>query len=1159
MATLAGMRRWVFGLMAMFTVVLALPVSGWAQTFEPVPALSFSKTFGGNDPLPQMISIASTGANLTFTATATSTTGGSWLTITPGSFGCCASTPYAVQVNANPLVTLAAGTYTGSIVVKANSGTTTMTIPVSMTIHATTATYFDQVAGGLTFTMQTNAGVPPAQLLGIRNAGAGSLAWTSSVSTSDGGGWLSLAATSGTAPSTASVAVNITKLPGLGLTAGTFTGMVTLKTAGDTVTIPVTMIVANSVFRQVNPLNFSKVYTGANPVSQVIPIASTEPEFTFTATAISSTGGSWLSITPSSYGCCASTPYAITVSVNPVVTLAAGTYMAEIFVKSNSGAQGLMIPVTMTVTDATKGPLFDDVAGALNYSMETEGTPPPAQVIQIRNAGIGSLAWTAAATTADGGAWLTLTPTSGTAAGTTPGTVTVTVTPAKLPSEGLAAGNFVGQVVLTNGTNRLTVPVSMTVGAAIFRQVNPLNFTKVYGGANPLPQVFTVASTGADFTFTAVVVNSTGGSWLTITPASFGCCASTPYAIQATVNPAVTLAAGTYSAEIVVKANAGSPALTIPVTLTIQPATASFFDNLPGQMTFSMVTKGVNPPAQSLEIRNGGAGALAWTATTSTSDGGAWLAISPASGTAPSAPLVSVVATNLPGLGLVAGTFTGQVTLLNGSNRVTVPVTMVVGDSVFRQVNGLDFNKVYGGPNPLPQYFTAASTGAAFTFTGTAVSATGGNWLVISPSSFGCCASTPQVITVSVNPAVTLAAGTYTAEVILKANAGSPSMVVPVSLTVNAATATYFDDLPGGVSFFQTTGGVAPAAQVVRIRNGGAGTLNWSASYATSDGGAWLAISAGSGTAPSNLTVSVKPASLPGGGLTAGIFNAMIVLKAGNDRQTIPVSVVVGANVFKTLPAMTFTRAAGGALPAAQAISVASLSPTNFTFVGTASSATGGSWLTITPASFGCCASTPLSVTVGISPTVTLAAGLYVGEVVFRANGGDQAMVIPVSYTVNGTAATATPGFSPGTGSYTTSQSVTITDGTRGSAIYYTIDGTVPTTASKQYSVPIAVTATETIKALSVAPGYGNSGLSTAVYTFTLPKAATPGVTQTITIAEATAGATVYYTTDGSTPTTASLKYTGPLTLSGSAVLKFIALAPNYAQSVTRTVTDTVQ
>jgi hypothetical protein len=92
-----------------------------------------------------------------------------------------------------------------------------------------------------------------------------------------------------------------------------------------------------------------------------------------------------------------------------------------------------------------------------------------------------------------------------------------------------------------------------------------------------------------------------------------------------------------------------------------------------------------------------------------------------------------------------------------------------------------------------------------------------------------------------------------------------------------------------------------------------------------------------------------------------------------------------------------------------------------------------------------------------------------------------------------------------------------------------------------------------------VAPGFPNSAVATAVYTITAPKAGTPGVSQVLTITEATAGATVYYTTDGTTPTTSSTKYTGPITITGSVILKFIAVAPGYAQSVTRTVTDTVQ
>ena len=80
-------------------------------------------------------------------------------------------------------------------------------------------------------------------------------------------------------------------------------------------------------------------------------------------------------------------------------------------------------------------------------------------------------------------------------------------------------------------------------------------------------------------------------------------------------------------------------------------------------------------------------------------------------------------------------------------------------------------------------------------------------------------------------------------------------------------------------------------------------------------------------------------------------------------------------------------------------------------------------------------------------------------------------------------AGAAAPSLSPGTGTYTAAQSVTITDATASAVIYYTTDGSPPTTASTPYSGAINVAASTTINALAVASGLANSAVSSATYT----------------------------------------------------------------------------
>jgi hypothetical protein len=78
--------------------------------------------------------------------------------------------------------------------------------------------------------------------------------------------------------------------------------------------------------------------------------------------------------------------------------------------------------------------------------------------------------------------------------------------------------------------------------------------------------------------------------------------------------------------------------------------------------------------------------------------------------------------------------------------------------------------------------------------------------------------------------------------------------------------------------------------------------------------------------------------------------------------------------------------------------------------------------------------------------------------------------------------AAATPEFSPAAGSYQSTQTVTLTDVTPGAVVYYTTDGSTPTTKSAQYTSPFTVATSGTIKAIATASEYSESAIASADY-----------------------------------------------------------------------------
>jgi hypothetical protein len=157
----------------------------------------------------------------------------------------------------------------------------------------------------------------------------------------------------------------------------------------------------------------------------------------------------------------------------------------------------------------------------------------------------------------------------------------------------------------------------------------------------------------------------------------------------------------------------------------------------------------------------------------------------------------------------------------------------------------------------------------------------------------------------------------------------------------------------------------------------------------------------------------------------------------------------------------------------------------------------------------------------------------------------------------NGEPSAAAPSVSPNGGTFAASQSVTLSSTTPSAQIFYTLDGSTPTPASTLYAGPITISADTTLKAIASAAGYIQSAISSAVFSFSdqtplisfSPAAGTYASAQEVTLSDADANAKIYYTIDGSTPSSSSTLYSGPIKVAISETIKAIAIDPSLANS----------
>jgi hypothetical protein len=165
----------------------------------------------------------------------------------------------------------------------------------------------------------------------------------------------------------------------------------------------------------------------------------------------------------------------------------------------------------------------------------------------------------------------------------------------------------------------------------------------------------------------------------------------------------------------------------------------------------------------------------------------------------------------------------------------------------------------------------------------------------------------------------------------------------------------------------------------------------------------------------------------------------------------------------------------------------------------------------------------------------------------------------------------ATPTFSPNGGSFGPAQTVTITSTTPGGTIFYTTDGTTPTHSSSSISNggTISVSASATVKAIASVTDFVDSAVGSATFTINgavatptfEPVAGSYTGIQNVTVLDANSalpGFAMFYTLDGSTPTTGSTPYTGAITIATTTTIKVLATATGFSNSNVASATYTI-
>jgi uncharacterized protein (TIGR03437 family) len=470
------------------------------------------------------------------------TSGESWLFL--GNYQ--GSIPGNLQVSVANLSGLAAGNYTGNILLTV--GSLAQNVPVSLTVTTNPVAWagFTTLVGNsgtVLFTSQGTVSTPSSQPVTIFASDESAL----TISVTSSPSWLNVMQSGN----------QLTMTPNLsGLGSAVYSGavMVTANNTAGTITnspisIPVVLETNGGSSGPLSittslALNFQSSTSGVTPSSLIVTVMAAA------ATPFSVSSPSWVNV---SYPGNLVTPQTLTVTVNPA-GLTPGPYNGTINLTAGGVTQ--TVPISLTVLGAPGTGTVSASQQSLTFTAST-GSQAQSQMVSITSSG-GQVSF--ATSVSASSPWLTASPTSA----QTPSQVTITANPAGLP-----AGLYQGTVTITSG-NTITIPVTLTVQSPPTVAVSTANLAFVYltGGMAPAGQTVTVSGSTGGFMAAA---QSDTGNWLSVSPTS-GTAGSS---ITVSVNPS-GISVGQHTGTITITGTDGLTGQTVvTVSLAINSALPS--------------------------------------------------------------------------------------------------------------------------------------------------------------------------------------------------------------------------------------------------------------------------------------------------------------------------------------------------------------------------------------------------------------------------------------------------------------------------------------------------------------------------------------------------------------------------------------------------------